>query len=55
MPTITIDEFYQRLITERGATIIVPNKYNKNFVDSPAYAATKEIGKTVSAKVYQIQ
>lgn len=55
MPTITTDEFYQRLITERGATIIVPNKYNKNFVDSPAYTATKEIGKTVSAKVYQIQ
>ena len=54
MPTINAEEFYQRIPNEQGTTIIVPNKYNQNFIVSPAYSATKEIGKTASAKIYRI-
>lgn len=54
MPTINVEEFYQRIPNEQGTTIIVPNKYNQNFIVSPAYSATKEIGKTASAKIYRI-
>lgn len=54
MPTITKDEFYQIVPNESGAVIIVPNKYGKNFVESPAYPLVKEIGKTQSVRIYKI-
>lgn len=55
MPTITKDEFYQTVPNEHDAIIIVPDKYNKKFIESSAYPMTKEIGKTATAKIYKVQ
>ena len=54
MPTITKDEFYQIVPNESSAVIIVPNKYGKNFIESPAYPLVKEIGKTQSTRIYKV-
>lgn len=54
MPTITKDEFYKIVPNESGAIIIVPTKYNKNFIESPTYTKVKEIGKTKSARIYKV-
>ena len=54
MPTIKKDEFYQIVPNESSAVIIVPNKYGKNFIESPAYPLVKEIGKTQSTRIYKV-
>lgn len=55
MPTITVDEFDTRISSEKGAIIIVPNKYSKEFTNSPTNIIATEIGKTKSARIYKIQ
>lgn len=55
MPTITVDEFDRRVSTEKGAIIIVPNKYSKEFTNSPTYIIVTEVGKTKLARIYKIQ
>lgn len=54
MPTITIEEFEKRISTEKGATIIVPNKYIKEFTSSPINTIATEVGKSRGTKIYQI-
>lgn len=55
MPTITVDEFDRRVSTEKGAIIIVPNKYSKEFTNSPTHIIVTEVGKTKLARIYKIQ
>ena len=55
MPTITLEEFDRRVSEEKGAIIIVPNKYNKEFTNSPTNIIATEVGKTGAARIYQIQ
>ena len=55
MPTITVEEFDTRISNEKGATIIVPNKYSKEFANSPTNNIATEVGKTKSASIYKIQ
>ena len=55
MPTITVEEFDTRVSNEKGATIIVPNKYSKEFANSPTNNIATEVGKTKSASIYKIQ
>ncbi len=55
MPTITVDEFEKRVSIEKGAIIIVPNKYIKEFTSSPTNIIATEVGKSGSARIYQIQ
>ena len=55
MPTITLEEFDRRVSAEKGALIIVPNKYNKEFTNSPTNIIATEVGKNESTRIYQIQ
>ena len=55
MPTITVDEFEKRVSIEKGAIIIVPNKYIKEFTSSPTNIIATEVGKSGAARIYQIQ
>ena len=55
MPTITVDEFEKRVFIEKGAIIIVPNKYIKEFTSSPTNIIATEVGKSGAARIYQIQ
>ena len=55
MPTITLEEFDRRVSAEKGALIIVPNKYSKEFTNSPTNIMATEIGKNESTRIYQIQ
>ena len=55
MPTITVEEFDRRVSAEKGAIIIVPNKYDKEFTNSPTNIIATEIGKNGSTRIYQIQ
>lgn len=55
MPTITVEEFDTRVSNEKGAIIIVPNKYSKEFANSPTNNIATEVGKTKSASIYKIQ
>ena len=54
MPTITKDEFSQIAPYKAGDLIIVPNKYNKDFIESSTNTVVKEIGKTQSARIYKV-
>ena len=45
MPTITLEEFDRRVSAEKGAIIIVPNKYSKEFTNSPTNIIATEVGK----------
>ena len=54
MPTITVEEFEKRVSTEKGAIIIVPNKYIKEFTSSPTNIIATEVGKSGAARIYQI-
>ena len=55
MPTITVEEFEKRVSIEKGAIIIVPNKYIKEFTSSPINIIATEVGKSGAARIYQIQ
>ena len=55
MPTITLEEFDRRVSAEKGALIIVPNKYSKEFTNSPTNIMATEVGKNESTRIYQIQ
>ena len=55
MPTITLEEFDRRVSAEKGAIIIVPNKYSKEFTNSPTNIIATEIGENESSRIYQIQ
>ena len=55
MPTITVEEFEKRVSIEKGAIIIVPNKYIKEFTSSPTNIIATEVGKSGAARIYQIQ
>ena len=55
MPTITLEEFDRRVSAEKGAIIIVPNKYSKEFTNSPTNIMATEVGKNESTRIYQIQ
>ena len=55
MPTITVDEFEKIVSIEKGAIIIVPNKYIKEFTSSPTNIIATEVGKSGAARIYQIQ
>ena len=55
MPTITAEEFEKRVSIEKGAIIIVPNKYIKEFTSSPINIIAIEVGKSGAARIYQIQ
>ena len=55
MPTITLEEFDRRVSAEKGAIIIVPNKYSKEFTNSPTNIIATEVGKNGSSRIYQIQ
>lgn len=50
MPTITLEEFDRRVSAEKGAIIIVPNKYSKEFTNSPTNIIATEIGENESTK-----
>ncbi|WP_314643062.1 glycosyltransferase family 39 protein [uncultured Veillonella sp.] len=54
MPTITVEEFEKRVSIEKGAIIIVPNKYIKEFTSSPTNIIATEVGKSGAARIYQI-
>ena len=54
MPTITLEEFDRRVSAEKGAIIIVPNKYSKEFTNSPTNIIATEVGKNGSSRIYQI-
>lgn len=54
MPTITVEEFEKKVSTEKGAIIIVPNKYIKEFTISPINKIATEVGKSGSTIIYQI-
>lgn len=54
MPTITVEEFEKKVSTEKGAIIIVPNKYIKEFTISPINKIATEVGKSSSTIIYQI-
>ena len=55
MPTITLEEFDRRVSAEKGAIIIVPNKYSKEFTNFPTNIIATEVGKNGSSRIYQIQ
>ena len=54
MPTITVEEFEKRVSIEKGAIIIVPNKYIKEFTSSPTNIIATEVSKSGAARIYQI-
>ena len=53
--TITVEEFDRKVSVEKGAIIIVPNKYSKEFTNSPTNTIATEVGKNGSSRIYQIQ
>ena len=55
MPSITESEFLEALTNTQQGIIIVPNRYKKEFEESPASLYTKEIGKTENTKIYQLK
>ena len=55
MPTITVEEFDRKVSVEKGTIIIVPNKYSKEFTNSPTNIIATEVGKNGSSRIYQIQ
>lgn len=54
MPTITKQELLNNSQNLNKAIVIVPNKYDRDFITTEIYQQSKKIGQTKSGKIYQL-
>ena len=54
MPTITKQELLNNSKNLNKAIVIVPNKYDRDFITTEIYQQSKKIGQTKSGKIYQL-
>ena len=55
MPTITKETFLKDVSNNRGAYVIVPKKYDKDFSNALPYPKAKLVNKTKLASIYKLQ
>lgn len=55
MPTITKETFLSNTSNNRGAYVIVPKKYDKDFSNTLPYPKAKLVNKTKLASIYKLQ
>lgn len=55
MPTITKETFLNNTSNNRGAYVIVPKKYDKDFSNALPYPKAKLVNKTKLASIYKLQ
>ena len=55
MPTITKETFLKDVSNNRGAYVIVPKKYDKDFFNALSYPEAKLVNKTKLASIYKLQ
>lgn len=55
MPTITKEIFLKDVSNNRGAYVIVPKKYDKDFSNALPYPKAKLVNKTKLASIYKLQ
>ena len=55
MPTITKETFLKDVSNNRGAYVIVPKKYDKDFSNALSYPEAKLVNKTKLASIYKLQ
>ena len=55
MPTITKETFLKDVSNNRGAYVIVPKKYGKDFSNALSYPEAKLVNKTKLASIYKLQ